>query len=60
MKTGVKIKHPQVSYHQTKEILIESMDACGIEADGEYLGLAPATLSVLPKAISFLMHPEAN
>lgn len=60
LKKGVKIRHPEVSYHTTNEILIESSDACGIEADGEYLGHAPATLSVLPNAISFLMHPEAG
>jgi YegS/Rv2252/BmrU family lipid kinase len=60
LKTGVKIKHPDVSYHTTNEVLIESSEACGIEADGEYLGHAPATLSVLPNAISFLMHPEAG
>jgi YegS/Rv2252/BmrU family lipid kinase len=60
LKTGVKIKHPEVSYHTSKELVIESSDSCGVEADGEYLGLAPATLSVLPKAISFLMHPETK
>ncbi|MFC3881531.1 diacylglycerol/lipid kinase family protein [Algoriphagus namhaensis] len=58
LKTGEKIKHPEVSYYTTKEVLIESSDSCGIEADGEYLGLAPAAISVLPKAISFLMPPK--
>ena len=60
LKTGVKIKHPEVSYYTTKEILIESSDSCGIEADGEYLGLAPATINVQPKAISFLMPLEVG
>ncbi|MBT8209679.1 MAG: diacylglycerol kinase family lipid kinase [Eudoraea sp.] len=55
LKKGVKINHPQVSYHEAHEVLLESKDPCGIEADGEYVGLAPATLSVLPEAISFLM-----
>lgn len=52
---GVKINLPQVSYHHANEVLLESNDSCGIEADGEYVGLAPATLSVVPKAICFLM-----
>lgn len=57
LKKGVKISHPQVAYHDAQEVLLESDGACGIEADGEYVGLAPATLSVLPKAINFLMSP---
>ena len=57
LKKGVKIKHPQVHYHIAQEVLIESDDSCGIEADGEYVGLAPAAISILPKAICFLMPP---
>ena len=55
LKKGVTIDHPQVSYYNTHEVRIDSKDACGIEADGEYVGLAPATLSLLPEAIRFLM-----
>jgi YegS/Rv2252/BmrU family lipid kinase len=55
LRKGVRINHPQVSYHDSNEVLLESKDACGIEADGEYVGLAPATLSVVTKAIRFLM-----
>jgi len=54
LKKGVKINHPQVSYYEAKEVLLESNDSCGIEADGEYVGLAPATISILPEAICFL------
>jgi diacylglycerol kinase (ATP) len=60
LKKGVKINHPQVKYHDANEVLLESNDSCGIEADGEYVGLAPATISVLPKAICFLMPPEVQ
>jgi YegS/Rv2252/BmrU family lipid kinase len=60
LKKGVKINLPQVSYHEAQEVLIESNDSCGIEADGEYVGLAPATISVLPKAIRFLMPPNVK
>ena len=55
LKKGVNINHPQVSYHEAKRVLIESNGSCGIEADGEYVGLAPAIISILPKAICFLM-----
>ena len=60
LKKGVKINHPQVSYRDAKKVLIESNDSCGIEADGEYVGLAPATISILPKAIRFLMPPDVQ
>lgn len=55
LKKGFKIIHPEVHYYSSKEVVLESEEPCGIEADGEYIGLLPATLSVLPKAISFLM-----
>jgi diacylglycerol kinase (ATP) len=58
LKKGVKINLPQVSYHDANEVFLESNDSCGIEADGEYVGLAPATISVLPKALCFLMLPD--
>ncbi|MCW5516019.1 diacylglycerol/lipid kinase family protein [Muriicola sp. Z0-33] len=57
LKKGVKIKHRQVSYHNSSEVLLESANACGIEADGEYVGVAPATISIVPKAINFVMPP---
>lgn len=60
LKKGVKIDHPQVSYYDTNEVLLESDDSCGIEADGEYVGLAPATIGILPKAIHFLMSPNVE
>ncbi len=60
LKKGVKINLPQVSYYNANEVLLESNDSCGIEADGEYVGLAPATISVLPKAICFLMSPNVQ
>ncbi len=60
LRKGVRINLPQVSYHTANEVLLESNDACGIEADGEYVGLAPATISVLPKAIFFLMPTDVQ
>jgi diacylglycerol kinase (ATP) len=55
LKKGVKIDHPQVYYHAAEQVRLESNDLCGIEADGEYVGLLPATISVIPKAIRFIM-----
>ncbi len=55
LKKGVKIIHPEVSYQKAGEVLIESKDPCGIEADGEYVGLTPAVITLLPKSIPFLM-----
>lgn len=57
LKKGMKIDHAQVRYHAAQKVLLESNDACGIEADGEYVGLAPAILNIVPKAIRFLMPP---
>lgn len=58
LKKGHKINHPHVYYHRDTEVRLESDDACGIEADGEYVGLAPATFSVVPKAIRFVMPAD--
>ena len=59
LKKGRKIGHPQVSYREATELLLKSDDPCGIEADGEFAGLLPATLSVVPRAIRFLMPSGA-
>ncbi|MBT8384788.1 MAG: diacylglycerol kinase family lipid kinase [Bacteroidia bacterium] len=59
LKKGVKINHPEVSYHDAKKVLLESNESCGIEADGEYVGLIPATIGILPRAISFLLPPTS-
>ena len=58
LKKGVRINHPQVSYQDSHEVVLESDDSCGIEADGEYVGLAPVTLSILAAAISFLVPSD--
>jgi diacylglycerol kinase family enzyme len=58
LKKGMKIDLPEVTYQKTTEIWIESKGPCGIEADGEYVGLAPATISILPEAIRVLMPSD--
>ena len=60
LKRGARISHPQVHYYNAREVLLESTDSCGIEADGEYVGLAPATISIIPRAVSFLMPADVR
>ena len=60
LKKGIKIEHQQVCYYMAKEVILESKEACGIEADGEYVGLIPATVSILPEAIKFLMPLDVS
>lgn len=56
LKRGEVISHPQVSYHTARHATISAEDmACAVEADGEYLGLTPATLEVLPAAMHFML-----
>jgi diacylglycerol kinase (ATP) len=60
LKKGVKIRHKEVHYFKSDEILIESGQSCGIEADGEYVGTAPAGISVLAASIRFLLPTEVQ
>jgi len=57
LKKGNHLNHPDAHYFKTKMIQIENSgdQPCGIEADGEVVGYAPATISVVPNAIEFLM-----
>lgn len=54
LKKGVAIHHPEVHYFEAQMIRLESAHPLGIEADGEYVGQAPATFSILPGAIRFI------
>lgn len=60
LKRCRKIDHPEVNYYLSKEVLIACQTSCGIEADGEYVGVAPATIRVVPKAIKLLMPQSPN
>jgi YegS/Rv2252/BmrU family lipid kinase len=60
LKKGIRIGDPQVQYYHAREVMLESDEECGIEADGEFVGLAPATISILPKAIRFLLPMDVN
>ena len=54
LKKGTRIDHPQVSYYTAEEIRLEGGSECGIEADGEFVGLLPAIISILPERILML------
>ncbi|MBL0741724.1 diacylglycerol/lipid kinase family protein [Chryseolinea lacunae] len=55
MKQGRKIIHPDVSYRQAKRIEIVSDARCCIEADGEFLGVLPATIEMVERKLKFLI-----
>ena len=50
----LKIEHPQMSYHQAKEVIIESDEDLPIDMDGEFIGYSPIKVSVVPRALKFL------
>ncbi|XLS28904.1 diacylglycerol/lipid kinase family protein [Flavobacteriaceae bacterium M23B6Z8] len=60
LKKGILIKHKEVHYFESDVVHIKSNQPCGIEADGEYLGLAPVTIAIIPKAIRFLMPVDKS
>jgi len=55
MRRAELIDHPQVVYASGRTIAIRADDPCPLEADGEYLGSTPATLEILPAALTFLL-----
>jgi YegS/Rv2252/BmrU family lipid kinase len=54
LKRAKKINHPLVQYNQATHIEIESTSACAIEADGEWIGLLPARIDILPACIKVI------
>lgn len=55
IKRGELIQHPEVQYKVATKISITSEVDCGIEADGEFIGFTPATLSIADRKIRFLI-----
>jgi diacylglycerol kinase (ATP) len=54
LKNARIVKHPEVHYHETKSIMVNSETKCLIEADGELLGELPATIEMASVKIPFL------
>lgn len=51
-------RHPKIDLYQTTNIQVESLQKdqpLWVEADGEFLGDAPAAFSVLPKALKIIV-----
>lgn len=57
VKASQKIAHPEVSYHKTHKINIESLESVDlpIDMDGEFVGYSPVKLVCLPKKIKFIV-----
>jgi YegS/Rv2252/BmrU family lipid kinase len=51
IKRGEYIDHPDVSYTKARKVELRSSQNLEIEADGEYLGTAPARFEIQPAAI---------
>jgi diacylglycerol kinase (ATP) len=51
---GTHLRHPEASCVQTAEVHIEADRPLDIFADGEFVGLTPAHIEVLPGALPFI------
>lgn len=49
---GTHVKHSKAIYEPSKSLSISSENSISIWADGEYVGITPATISILPKALN--------
>lgn len=54
VKVGKELNHPKVQYLSAKRLEISSTEKCGIEADGEFIGYTPATVSIEAEKIKLL------
>ncbi len=55
VKKGIRVDHPLLQYKTANKLELSSEESCGIEADGEFIGTTPATISVAAKKIRFLV-----
>jgi diacylglycerol kinase (ATP) len=54
IKRGEELTHSKVEYKTASKLDLTSTESCGIEADGEFIGYMPASISVVPKKINLL------
>jgi YegS/Rv2252/BmrU family lipid kinase len=54
LKAEKKIVHPKVRYDTATRIELTSDQPCLIEADGEWLGMLPATIEIIPNKLKVL------
>lgn len=55
---GTHVDHPQVTMLRGREVTIDADRPLDLIGDGERLGRLPATMSVLPAALSVVFGPE--
>jgi len=49
--SGDHINHPKIIYLQTSKVEVSSKEKVSLNADGEYAGVLPCTINVLPKHV---------
>ncbi len=52
---GTILKHPKISGHQAKKIVISSKPPVNLEVDGESLGTSPFTFTIVPQSINVVV-----
>ncbi len=52
---GTILRHPKISGHQGKKVVISSKPPVNLEVDGESLGTSPFAFSIIPKAIKVVV-----
>lgn len=60
LRHGDKIPHTQVTYTTTDMVTVTTNSPAPIEADGEFIGYSPLTVTVLPNKISILINKASN
>lgn len=54
------IQHPEFSLSEFTSLSLTSADHVPLEADGEFLGILPCSISVLPSAITVIVPGESH
>ena len=54
-KTGKHLSLPNLSYDKVKNVKITSDEPVKIQADGEYIGITPAIIKTMPKALKVII-----
>ncbi len=53
--SGGHLRHPKVTYHRARQVIVDGPGDLGIQADGELVGHLPATFELLPAALPMLL-----
>ncbi len=51
---GTHLTHPKISAERATLVAVDTSDPVLVQADGEVLGMAPATFQILPRALTLL------